>query len=415
MRLNLSKKIIITIEACVLLSIILLGVITYIFLGDTLKSETNSRLSSISYLKGNYIKQYLDFRTSEIEAVAKSKYTNASIVNLLLGKKNNLSLTLLTDGIINTKSLLELSVVDKNGKVISSTNDQEIGKIKENEIYFIEAKNKTTVQMFNYDISDKKIVTIISTPVVDKKGNFIGILSEKIDNTEINQLMYDRNGLGVTGETYLVNSSNFVTTDLLKEPGSILKKTIFLPQVNQCLDKNSNFYYLKDYHGDLVYGYARWFPEIDSCLITKIDQKEVAAPISGIIAQIIALVVIVGTTSLIFGYFISSSIVRPLRVLRGQVLKITDGDLNVQIQSNSNDEIGDMANSFKEMLSKLKELYLRLEEKVKERTLELEKSEKKLEEALSVSEKNNKMMIGRELEMIKLKQEISNLKESKKL
>ena len=67
-----------------------------------------------------------------------------------------------------------------------------------------------------------------------------------------------------------------VVTELLKEPGVALKKTIFLPQVERCLAGESNYADNKalDYQGDLVFGYWRFVPEIKSCLVTKIDLRD---------------------------------------------------------------------------------------------------------------------------------------------
>lgn len=54
-----------------------------------------------------------------------------------------------------------------------------------------------------------------------------------------------------------------------------------------------------------------------------------------------------------------------------------------------------------------------LEQKVKERTQKLEQSEMSIKKTLDESERLNKLMVGRELEMIKLKTEIADLKSKK--
>jgi nitrate/nitrite-specific signal transduction histidine kinase len=96
-------------------------------------------------------------------------------------------------------------------------------------------------------------------------------------------------------------------------------------------------------------------------------------------------------------------------VLKEKTVKIKEGNFDVFVEPTSNDEIGDLTSAFKEMLLKLKELYANLETRVQERTQKLEESERKLKENLTTSENNNKMMIGRELEMIGLKEQIKEL------
>jgi len=51
--------------------------------------------------------------------------------------------------------------------------------------------------------------------------------------------------------------------------------------------------------------------------------------------------------------------------------------------------------------------------KVKKRTEKLKQSETKLEKTLADSERVNKFMVGRELKMLELKQEINELKSKK--
>ncbi|MCX6712074.1 MAG: hypothetical protein NT041_00085 [Candidatus Vogelbacteria bacterium] len=54
--------------------------------------------------------------------------------------------------------------------------------------------------------------------------------------------------------------------------------------------------------------------------------------------------------------------------------------------------------------------YNSLDQKIKERTIALEQSEKEAKKALTESDRLNKLMVGRELEMLKLKKELVELK-----
>jgi len=388
MRLTLSRKIIITIGAGVLVASVLLSIITFVFLKQTAKEEVNTRLNSISYLKEESIDQYLQMHILEIENILKKNEIKKDLMLLLDGKEENGNAVVaktIKENSIYKDNLLDISIINKDGTVVASTNEVEIGKIKSEEPYFFKARENTIVQNFNYDILTKQIITIISTPIIDE-GNVVGVISEKINTNDINKIMINRDGLGKTGETFLVNSFNFVTTDLLKEPNSVLTRTIYLPQINDCLKKNSNYYVQNDYHGDRVFGYSRWIPEIDSCLISKIDKREIMTPIAQALPQIISFLIIILIITLVFGHFIGQSIIRPLQKLRNKAIKIKEGDLDVQIEPESNDEIGDLATVLKGMLFKLKNVYKGLEDKVKERTKELEESENKLKESLSKAE-----------------------------
>jgi C4-dicarboxylate-specific signal transduction histidine kinase len=92
---------------------------------------------------------------------------------------------------------------------------------------------------------------------------------------------------------------------------------------------------------------------------------------------------------------------------------IANGKFDIEIDEkdlNANDETAVLTRSFSAMAKSLKDLYNNLDQKVQERTRKLEKSELFLTKTLNESEKMNKLMVGRELEMIKLKKEIAQFK-----
>ncbi len=415
MKLSLSKKIIIYFEIISLLVIVLITAISYFYSARIIKNEVNIRLSNTAHYRENYIKQYLYSNISDIEIAVKNNHINSVLVGLLEEKSNldNLKpVDLIMDGMISTSDLIDISILNNEGIILDSNNKQEVGKIKSNELYFINAKENYVIESFVYDTTFKKNIIIISIPIKNNNGASIGVLTEKIDINSINILMKDRLGLGATGETYLVNSVNFVMTDLLKEKNASLKKTLYLPYINLCLKNNSNYYSDIDYNGNKVFGFAYWFPLIQSCVVSEIDQSEVMQPITELLPQFFSLIILILIFILILGFSLGESIASPINVLRNQALRVKEGDLDVVIESTSKDEIGEMAIVFKEMLIKLKELYSNLESKVKERTEKLEDSEKKLEKNLQLSEMNNKIMMGREIEMIKLKERIKELEEN---
>jgi len=378
MKFGLSKKIIITIEAGILTAIILFGILFFLFLVSNIEKDINTRLETISSLKEGYIKQYLDFSVSEIEVVAKSEHIKPRLIDILQGKSTDngaMAMNMLKDGMINYSGLIELYIINNDGVVLVSDHKEHEGKIKSNELYFLKAKEKTNIQSFSYNSNSGQIIMRIATPVNDDRGTVLGVLVEEMNTGNINKLMIDRSGLGQTGETFLVNSYNFVMTDLLKEKDAALKKALYSSPISACLEKKSNYFKQVDYHGDKVFGYASYFPEIDSCLVSKIDESELMSPVLQIIPQLILFVIIICLLVLLFGYFISRSFLKPLRALTNKALKIKAGDQDISIESKSNDEIGDMALAFKGMLGALEESHRELENRVKERTEKLQESE----------------------------------------
>jgi len=81
------------------------------------------------------------------------------------------------------------------------------------------------------------------------------------------------------------------------------------------------------------------------------------------------LIVILVLTHSLLTYFVSRSIIRPLRALRAAAMRIKNGDLEFQVGLGSKDEIGQLGQAFEEMRVQLKQsirLQLQYEENRKE-------------------------------------------------
>lgn len=130
---------------------------------------------------------------------------------------------------------------------------------------------------------------------------------------------------------------------------------------------------------------------------------------------------IILTLLIIIGFILMASVLYqsialflgPLKKLRMFSEKISTGDFSERVTVDTKDEFSDLADSFNSMASSLDALYKHLDDKVKERTDELNKSEAKLSKMLAESEKLNKFMVGREMEMVELKKKIAELEKQK--
>ena len=114
-------------------------------------------------------------------------------------------------------------------------------------------------------------------------------------------------------------------------------------------------------------------------------------------------------TVLVAGLGLSASLViksitQSIKKLHKSTDIIAGGNLDHRVDVKTKDEFGQLASSFNKMTEALQESQKGLEGKVKARTVELEKSIKDLN-------KLNKLMTGRELKMIELKEEIAKLQE----
>lgn len=119
-----------------------------------------------------------------------------------------------------------------------------------------------------------------------------------------------------------------------------------------------------------------------------------------------------------FAVFLSNSILKPINDLNVATKKISNGNLDIELDAKTEDEIGQLAFNFNSMTKKLRDTRGELEKynkdlksEVKKRTMELENSKKDLENKLYELEILSKVTTNRELKMIELKNEIKNLRD----
>ncbi|MEW6617039.1 MAG: HAMP domain-containing protein [Patescibacteria group bacterium] len=114
---------------------------------------------------------------------------------------------------------------------------------------------------------------------------------------------------------------------------------------------------------------------------------------------------------LILNYvFLRWQIIKPILNLKSAVIEIRRGNYSFRVKNKiKKDEIGELSKSFNAMGEQLSEYTRNMEEKIAERTQNLEISKKKLEDKIDEFDKLTQLLVGRELKMIELKNEIMEL------
>jgi signal transduction histidine kinase/HAMP domain-containing protein len=378
MRLNIGHKFLIIIGAAAFFSVSICIMVAYIISRDAIADQVNSQLISASTLKSERILHHvLDIQT-HMNAYLQNNDIQASLIKLF--QKNNESTKKdaksIINGIVGSREFISnVQLIDTKDLIVISTQPYEEGTTTTSNNY-LKAK-----PFFTQDLQKKDISLAMSFPIKSQNGKIVGYLVAKGKSEEMVEILSENTGLGNTGETFLVNSSHLVQSELLKESDAPFKRYINLPQINTCLDGTSNLSEKVDYHSDVVYGYWHWIPELDMCLVTKIDRKEALASLNTLIGILVSssfgAIIVIGILGNIVGNFI---ILRPIHSVLEAISKIKGGNFNVRSSIQSTDEIGDIMVAVEEMAEKLqssrKELEINTLEKTKQYAAIVENTQK---------------------------------------
>jgi adenylate cyclase len=385
---KIGTKIVLVICLLTILSISVSGGVYYFSVKQSLGDRIGSQLESVATLKKNQYTDFIDRSTKDLESLAQ----NPDVINELLkldapnasssnaGIKSHLTIDKqLAEALITRNDFFEFFIVNLDRQVIKSTDQTQIGKFKSGEPYFNKGKKATFVQAFYFDTALQKPAITLATPVLRPDGTTLAVLAGRLNIETISKLMTERSGLGNSGETYLVNALNLIVSEVKGEKEAALNQAIYTEGVKACLNKQNGYGYYDNYQKIPVIGFHEWIPDRGVCLMAEISQDEALAPVNDLRKVIILSSIGIQLAVIFIGTVISMEMTKPIRLLRDAAEKIKQGELNTRINIKSNDEIGQLADSFNQMAINLQSSYSALEQKVKERTIELEETKHKIE------------------------------------
>lgn len=299
-------------------------------------------------------------------------------------KELNLTLYSIID---STVTFRDISIASIEGKILVSSNRSDVNKSVSEETSFKIGKNQTKLFNFFHDYNQTLWAKHVAPLISD--GAVVGVFTALVDMIEFLALIQDYSGLGDTGETVLAqrnqNGDALFITDLRFDPNaslqlSVSKNDLEVPMTQALLGNESFFTEAVDYRNVPVLATTRYIEPTDWGLVVKIDKTEALSPITDFRNVIIISVLFLSLLILVFSYFFTRTLTNPIISLTNAANEVSKGASMYKVNITSQDEIGDLAESFNLMTENLIEAKTSLERKVKERTIDLERSNIELQQ-----------------------------------
>lgn len=372
---------------------------------NIIKQQITNNLINTTQSRAEHIKTFLNLEKEVVKQLAVSMVVGEFLLSEkeeenYLQKFDRVMLKLQDTAQVEEYAY-DIFILDTKGLVIASSDEENIGKDKSKDPYFLGGKEGIFIKDIYISSSKQRETMAFSAPILAEEDNrFLGVVVLRISPEALFQITTNHIGLGETGETYLVNQdgymltpSRFINDVILKQKINLIHPEHFEPS-DTPLKEGIDI--LKDYRGIEVLSVDFHISEINWCLIAQIDTKEVFAPVTQLTNILLLLLGIILFIAMFVTYFISRKLTRPLRRLHEGTEEITKGNLNYKVGTTSPDEVGQLSRAFDEMTVNLKksreelEDYSRnLEKKVEERTRDLEidiDKRKTIEESLRKSQ-----------------------------
>ncbi|MCU0463155.1 MAG: ATP-binding protein [Anaerolineae bacterium] len=341
--------------------VVIVAVLVVYSFSRQLAINLQNELTSLAQQKTLRIEEWLASSQTTLEIVTE----NTNIFRDALERVDDPSRlnTRVVDGyLINVSEtdpkIIALFLYDLNGRVVSASERRYVGRLVNRQPYFAAslATDDLRIEPPYFDISENALVTVATDIVEGADGQPVGVLAALLDTETLSNIMFDRTGLGETGESYLVSGENnyLLTPSLYEAEGFPQNRAYTSEGINIALGGGEGSSRYLDYRGVDVVGSYRYIPEIDSALLVEINADEGYAVINQIAATsgVVMLVAIIAAIGV--GLRSALAISNPLSKLTDAAIHLASGELDKRVDVGATkNEIGVLGASFNSMADSL--------------------------------------------------------------
>ncbi|MBE0646823.1 MAG: HAMP domain-containing protein [Bacteroidales bacterium] len=203
-------------------------------------------------------------------------------------------------------------------------------------------------------------VCFIGAPVTAASGEEIGMLSLEISIREIDNIMLEKsseNGLGESGEAYLVGEDLLMRSNSRFIPNSVLLIPVNTTSVQNAFSNQTGSAIIDDYRTiPCLSSFSKLdVPGLNWVIMAEIDYREAMIPIISIRNDLLLIALIVSVFIFSMAQIISRTITQPIIRLKNAALQIGQGKFDTEVDIHGNDEISLLSHTFNDMTSQLEQ------------------------------------------------------------
>jgi methyl-accepting chemotaxis protein len=219
-----------------------------------------------------------------------------------------------------------------------------------------------------YAPSNGDPAAFIAQPLLNNKNQPAMYIALQLPLEGIQRIMGVREGMGETGESYLVGEDLKMRSNSFLDPtghtvkasfaGSVATNGVDTDAARRALAKEKNTDIIIDYNGNPVlssfdyidFGHFKW------AILSEIDEPEAFASIYSNTKFMIILMLILAAVVAFIGLFVAKRTATPIIEIADVAQLVANGELNIEVKQTSNDEVGMLQLAIQQMISNLNKM-----------------------------------------------------------
>jgi methyl-accepting chemotaxis protein len=368
-RLKLTKNLIVVLLVVTSVPVFCIGFAAQRKISSTIYTNVCEKLRSVGKTRAMFLNDKLEDVRLDAESIAKNWFVIEVLRQISIEKVNkfdpnfnnmlfkNTHETL--NRIASLKGYNDIMLVSAEGKIELTSAEYgdlewDLGLDVSTEPYFKRGKEKTYFTDLFYNKFTGKNLLYVVTPCLDQQGRFVGCVIAEINMNRLCDVLVDREGLGQSGETYIVNQEKFMISEARFHKDAVLKTKVDTFGVNEGLAGKSGVSTYSDYRNVSVVG--TWYPikYTNWALLAEIDEEEAFAPLRATKTQQGVLMSITIIMVVVIAIFSARATTKPVQELIAVSMHVGEGKLDKDVKMQSYDEIGILINVFNEMIKNMR-------------------------------------------------------------
>ena len=336
-----------------LIPLIVLGFLVVTRSQAALQQATTNSLAEISQGRASSVVRWLDERQKEMQMLAlsddlKSMDTQRALIQL--GESWQ------TYGVYESvhligKDMISVADVDRESAENKAMN------VSDREYIQQAMQGELAISDVLVSKATGTLIVAVAAPI-RQDGEIIGVVLGTVPTSELGRII--KIALGETGEAYMVNRDGyFITpsrfTESLIQDGVIQERTELELQVdtfgaNEGLAGRSGTDQYLDYRGSQVLGSFQPIETTGWALVVEQDADEAFSAANQMRNLIFLIVGVAAVVVIGVALFVSSGIAKPVDAMAKTARGLAKGEIDDTVTYQSRDEIGTLADSFREMM-----------------------------------------------------------------